>query len=276
MKKYYQQFFMNQSEVEYWDSIYDQQDFSSYCYRQRMGTAISWLDDLNLCEDSKILEAGCGAGRLSNYAVKKGYNVFGMDYSHGMLTKAGGICNSDDKPNVVFLQGDIEFLPLKASSFDVIVCLGVITYLESEGKALHELARALKPGGVLILSIFNKARLVKRLDLPLLLLTVFKRILNITTAFSQNGARIENAHQVTTYYIPKIQKSLELTGFTVLEYKTVPMELLTFWGKEIFPRKMATNITLFFEQFSNIPFIGSFGAMCVFKAKKNSVELNEI
>lgn len=268
MKKYYQQFFMDQSEVEYWDSIYNQQDFSSYCYQQRMDVAISWLDDLNLCEDSKILDAGCGSGRLSNETAKRCYKVFGMDYSHGMLTKANNICNGDDKPNVTFLQGDIEFLPLKDSSFDVIVCLGVIAYLKAEDKALRELARALKPGGVLILSIFNEARLVKRLDLPLLLLTILKKILNIITVFSQNGVSTENAHQVTTYYIPKIQKSLVLTGFTVLEYKTIPMELLTFFGKEIFPRKMATNITLFFEQFSNIPFVGSFGGMCVFKAKK--------
>ena len=162
MEKYYQQFFMDQSKVEYWDSIYDQQDFSSYCYRQRMGIAISWLEALNLGRDAKILDAGCGAGRLSNYVLREGYNIFGMDYSLGMLAKANRICNTDNKLAVAFLQGDVETLPLKDSSVDVLICLGVITYLKSEDSALRELERVLKPGGVLIISILNKACLVKR------------------------------------------------------------------------------------------------------------------
>src|SRR5271157_208972 len=147
MEKYYQQFFTKHSEVEYWDSIYDRQDFSSFCYRQRMGIAISWLDTLNLGKDAKILEAGCGSGRLSNYVAKEGYNVFGMDFSFGMLSKANSISYSDNKPNVAFLQGDVETLPLKDSSFDVIICLGVITYLKSEDNMLREMERILKPGG---------------------------------------------------------------------------------------------------------------------------------
>jgi SAM-dependent methyltransferase len=271
MDKHYQKLAVtDQTTIEYWDKVYDQKDFYGDCYRQRMGTVLSWLDDLSLSENSIILEAGCGAGRFAREAAKRGYNVFGMDYSHGMIVKANRICNSEDDLNVAFLQGDIEALPLKPSSFDVIVCLGVVGYLMSEYKALDSLARALKPGGVLAISIVNKARLVNRLDIPLLLIAIAKKILNGIAASWKKSADINNASPFTTYFIPKFRKSLELAGFRVLEYITVPWKLLTFCGKEIFPQKMATNITLFFEQFSNIPIVGSFGGICIFKGEKNS------
>ncbi len=158
MEKYFQQFFTKQSVVDYWDSIYGQEDFSSYSYRQRMDIAISWLDALNLGKDAKIWDSGCGAGRFSNYAAEAGYNVFGMDYSLGMVSKADSICNNGNQPTVAFLQGDVETLPLKDSSVDVIVCLGVIAYLKSEDAALREMERVLKPGGVLILKYIEIKR----------------------------------------------------------------------------------------------------------------------
>jgi hypothetical protein len=80
---------------------------------------------------------------------------------------------------------------------------------------------------------------------------------------------INNAPPYKTWFIPKFKRSLELAGFTVPEYKTVPLRILTFNGKEVFPPKMAEKITLFFERFLNVPIIGSFGGMCVFRANKN-------
>ena len=61
-------------------------------------------------------------------------------------------------------------------------------------------------------------------------------------------------------------------GFLVSEYKTVPFGLLTFLGKEIMPRNLNLSITMFFEKFINIPVIGSFGGMVLFKAKRMANE----
>jgi ubiquinone/menaquinone biosynthesis C-methylase UbiE len=276
MKKHFQQQFMDQSNIEYWDTIYDQKNFAGDCYRLRMSTVLSWLEGLNLSENSIILEAGCGTGRFTHEAAKRGYNVFGMDFSHGMIVKASSICKREDELNVAFLRGDIESLPLKDSSFDVIVCLGVVAYLKSEEDALHELARALKPNGILAISIVNKARLVYRLDLPLLLITILKKILKDISVSRKKSADNKDDPPLTTYFIPKFRKSLERAGLTVTEYRTVPWKLLTFFGKEVFPQEMAEKITLFFERFSDIPIIGSFGGMCIFKAEKRSFETNEI
>jgi ubiquinone/menaquinone biosynthesis C-methylase UbiE len=274
MKRHFQQQFTDQSNIEYWDSIYDQQDFSGDCYRQRMSIVLSWIECLSLYKNSKILDVGCGAGRFTQEAAKRGYKVFGMDYSHGMMVKTSNISNREDELNTSFLQGDIESLPLKDSSFDVIVCLGVVAYLKSEEKALHEFERILKPNGVLAISIVNKACLASRLDMPVLFIKMIRRILDGITAPWKRGADNTDTGSLTTYLIPKFRNSLELAGFTVLDNQTVPWKLLTFFGKEILPQKLAKKITLFFEQFSNIPIVDSFGGMCIFKAEKNSCEIN--
>lgn len=262
--------FTDQSTIEYWDKVYDIKDFNGDNYRQRMHTVLAWMDGLNLNGNTKILEAGCGAGRFAHEAARRGYKVSGMDYSHGMVVKASQICNNGDRAKVAFLQGNIEALPVKPSSFDVIVCLGVIGYLKSEEQALESFARALKPGGILAISIVNKARLVYRLDLPLLFSKLVKKMTSSIVASNHKDADHHNLSANTAYFIPKFRKSLEQAGFEVIETRTVPWKLLSFCGKEIFPKNIATKITLFFERFTNVPLVESFGGMCIFKAEKIS------
>jgi demethylmenaquinone methyltransferase/2-methoxy-6-polyprenyl-1,4-benzoquinol methylase len=148
MKKNFDELeFTDENTIDYWENLYDQKDFNAYCYKQRKAIVLSWLDGLGLSKNAIILDAGCGPGRFVCKADKRGYKVIGLDYSHGMLVKASSIRKSEDELNAAFLQGDIQSMPFKHSSFDVIVCLGGIAYLQSEEKALSELARALTPEG---------------------------------------------------------------------------------------------------------------------------------
>lgn len=269
MKKFFQEFFSHQTKIEFYDYVYDRQDSWGVFLKQRMTQALSWLDGSNLSSSSRILDAGCGAGRITCEAARRGYTVFGMDYSYGMLEKASTICNSPVRHNVAFLQGDIESLPFKDSSIDMIISLGVITYLTSEKTALDEFSRVIKPGGLLILSMINKARLPKHLDLPLFFKHRLERRLPAKAVWRQKMADLNTDARVRTYFIPILRKSLELRGFTVLEYKTIPLELMTFLGREIFQKKIGIKIAMFFNKLSHIPVIGSFGGMCIFKARKN-------
>jgi 2-polyprenyl-3-methyl-5-hydroxy-6-metoxy-1,4-benzoquinol methylase len=267
--------FNDKTTVEFWDELYNRQDFYGDVYRQRMGTVLSWLDGLRLPLSSRILDIGCGAGRFAREAAKKGYKVLGTDYSHEMLVKANSICNSEGDLNVTFLQGSIEALPLQISTFDVIVCLGVVGHLKSTDKALKELAKVLKPNGILFISFLNKARLVDRLDIPLLILTRLKRVMSGIAGFWKKGSDTNYDPPYRTYFIPEFKKSLELAGFKVLDSKTIPWKLLTFCGKEVYPKMMATKITRFFEHFSNIPIFGSFGGMCVMHVKRTPLREKE-
>lgn len=271
-KKYFKEHFSGQTEVDRWESIYSQQDFSGFSYRLRMNQALSWLDGSDLSRSSAVLDAGCGAGVVACEMAKRECRVFGMDYSYGMVEKANRVCNKERKLNVKFLGGDIEKLPFKDASFDMVICLGVITYLKSEEKALRELSRILKPDGNLIISSLNKAHLVRYLDVLLFLRKELLKIFGYRILFWRKREKIDTDKDlIRRYFTPNLKNSFQRHGFSVLEYTTVPFGLLTFYGLEIPPRKINIKITMFLEKFLNVPFIGPLGGMCIFRLRKNSV-----
>ncbi|MBA7511778.1 Ubiquinone biosynthesis O-methyltransferase, mitochondrial [subsurface metagenome] len=268
-KEYFHKLFSNRTNIDYWESVYNRQDFLGVCYRRRMYQALSWLGNSNLSENSKILDVGCGAGMIAKEVANRGYEIWGMDYSYNMIRKAKTICNVNMKFDTNFLQGDIESLPFKDSVFDMVLCLGVITYLKSEQKALQEMSRILKPGGTMILSILNKFSLAKCLDISVLVKRRLQRIAGNRIVSWQKRAEIEeNRFVIKSYFIPSLRNALRTARFTELACTTVQYGPLTFFGRNIFPEGISINITTFLEKFSNVPVIRSLGNMCLFRLRK--------
>lgn len=266
-KEYFHKLFSNRTNIDYWESVYNRQDFLGVCYRRRMFQALSWLDNSNLSKNSKILDVGCGAGMMVKEIANKGYEILGMDYSYNMIRKAKDICNA--KVDINFLQGDIESLPFENSVFDIVLCLGVITYLKSEEKALLEMSRVLKPGGTMILSILNKFSLAKCLDISVLVKRRLQRIAgNRIVSWKKRAEIKENRFVVKSYFIPRLRNSLKIAGFTELDCTAIQYGPLTFFGRKLFAEPVNINITNFLEKFSNIPVIKSFGNMCLFRVRK--------
>jgi len=108
---------------------------------------------------SRILEAGCGAGVMAAKLIKRGYAVWGIDLAEPMIRHARQLCESDP-----FGVGDIEHIPFPDNTFDVVVSLGVIEYLESDEQALREVWRVLRPGGRAVIAIPNGRSPLRRLD----------------------------------------------------------------------------------------------------------------
>jgi len=266
-KEYFHKLFSSQSNIDYWESVYVRQDFSGVCLRRRMAQALSWLDNLNLRKNSKILDVGCGAGLMVKEVTNRGYEVWGMDYSFNMIKKAKAICNT--KSAIKFYQGDIESLPFKSSVFDTVLCLGVISYLKSENKALQEMSRVLKPGGILILSILNKFSLAKLLDISVPVKRRLQRITSNRFLSWKKGTEIKKSDSsMKSYFIPSLRKAIRMAGFTELACMALQYGPLTFFGRKIFPDEVNINITNFLEKFSNTPVIRVLGNMCLFRLKK--------
>ncbi|MCJ7646135.1 methyltransferase domain-containing protein [bacterium] len=266
-KEYFHKLFSNQSNIDYWESIYGRQDFYGVSLRKRMAQALSWLDNLNLRKNSKILDVGCGAGVMAKKVANRGYEIFGMDYSYNMIKKAKAVCNT--KSDIIFFQGDIESLPFKSSVFDMVLCLGVISYLKSENKALHEMSRVLKPDGTLILSILNKFSLAKFLDISVPVKRRLQRIASNRILSWKKGTEIKKSDSpIKSYFIPSLRNALRTAEFKELDYTAIQYGPLTFFGRKIFPEEVNINITNFLEQFSNIPLIRSLGNMCLFRLTK--------
>jgi len=188
-----------------------------------------------------------------------------------MLARAHRRTPPDHRSRLGFLQARVDSIPLPDRSFDGAVCLGVVAYLPSEATALRELARVIKPGGLLVISIYNRARLVHYLDVPLRLGNLLRRLVTrISGRRKGNLVEIDPHRTLRTFYLPDFRKSLERAGFTVRGSEMIPVELVTLFGRAILPRTIAERITNFVEQSSKIPFFESFGTMCVFRADRNA------
>ena len=117
-------------------------------------------------EPKKHLDVGCGPGYTLIPLIKKGWDVAGIDISEEMLERAKkNISEADcDVTQVPLSKGSIEDLQFEDNSFDSIACIGVVEYLKSDGKALSELHRVLKPGGTLVITIRNRLCLFRLWD----------------------------------------------------------------------------------------------------------------
>jgi ubiquinone/menaquinone biosynthesis C-methylase UbiE len=96
---------------------------------------------------SRALDVGCGTGFNLVKLRESGFEVVGIEPSAEMRSLAQS--KADDIP---ITDGDIERLPLESSSFDLVLAIEVIRYLPDATKALAEVARVLRPGGVAIVT----------------------------------------------------------------------------------------------------------------------------
>ncbi len=103
----------------------------------------------------RVLELGCGAGRLTGHLIQLGGNVHGLDISPAMVD----YCRAH-YPGATFTVGDLRELSAFADgSRDAIVATSnVLDVLEDEDRrrVLGEVRRILRPGGLLAMSSHNR------------------------------------------------------------------------------------------------------------------------
>ncbi|UCG54789.1 MAG: class I SAM-dependent methyltransferase [Dehalococcoidia bacterium] len=99
-----------------------------------------------------ILEAGCGIGIVCSYLSKKtNTQIVGLDTSSEALQ----LISKGAENNCWFIKGDVNKLPVKDHSFDLVVSLGVIEHLDNPEIAVRDMERVLKKEGILFLSTPN-------------------------------------------------------------------------------------------------------------------------
>jgi SAM-dependent methyltransferase len=104
----------------------------------------------DLREGETVLDLGSGGGIdviLSAKRVGPTGTAYGLDMTDEMLALAQRNAAEAQIPNVHFLKGEIENIPLPANSVDVIISNCVINLSVDKPAVMIEMARVLKPGG---------------------------------------------------------------------------------------------------------------------------------
>ncbi|SCL28094.1 Methyltransferase domain-containing protein [Micromonospora pallida] len=97
---------------------------------------------------ARILDAGCGTGRVGAALAERGHTVVGVD-ADPVLVEAARV----DHPGPTWLVADLTELDLPGEPFDAAVVAGnVLTFLApgTEREVLRRLAAHLRPDGVLV------------------------------------------------------------------------------------------------------------------------------
>lgn len=106
-------------------------------------------------KDKTILDIGCGSGYGSQTLIDNGAKkVYGVDLAKDSID----YCKKHHSHrNLTFQQGDITQLVFKDNFFDLICVFETIEHVKDYQKAIQEIYRVLKPGGMLFISTPNKA-----------------------------------------------------------------------------------------------------------------------
>jgi ubiquinone/menaquinone biosynthesis C-methylase UbiE len=121
-------------------------------------------------DGEKVLDLGCGNGRLLKILQDKKIEYIGVDSSRKLIEIA-----KEKHPNFQFLVADALSLPFLENSFDKVFSISVFHHIPSEElrlQFLKEIKRILKPKGILILTVWNLWQ--KRYFLLILKFTLLK------------------------------------------------------------------------------------------------------
>jgi len=93
-----------------------------------------------------VLDAGCGIGKLGTALVGQGRNgtrIVGFDFQATLLAEAGPGYEA-------LVEADVHHLPFKSQSFGAAIASNSLHHFPDASQAMRELARVLRPGGVLV------------------------------------------------------------------------------------------------------------------------------
>jgi len=115
---------------------------------------------LELAPGHRVLDLGCGSGRHAFGALRRGADVLACDLGRPELAEVRDIVaamrDAGEIPAGAFataVGADARRLPFADGGFDRIIAAEVLEHIDDDGAALAELARVLRPGGVLAVTV---------------------------------------------------------------------------------------------------------------------------
>jgi SAM-dependent methyltransferase len=118
-------------------------------------------DQLGLANGDKVLDLGCGFGRHAFEAARRGAHVVALDAGRdevegvaatfAAMLEAGELRTTD--LHTACVQGDALHLPFPDATFDRVICSEVLEHIPGDLEAMSELARVLRPGGTMAITV---------------------------------------------------------------------------------------------------------------------------
>ncbi|WP_165741824.1 carbamoyltransferase N-terminal domain-containing protein [Candidatus Thiosymbion oneisti] len=135
---------------------YDDQDsVRALIEKARAGRYARRLDE-TIPYNAEVLEIGCGTGQLTNFLGSSCRRVIGTDMCLNSLRLGEAFRREQGLVRVRFMQMNLFRPALRPARFDVVLCNGVLHHTSDPYRGLMALVPLLKPGGHLVLGLYNR------------------------------------------------------------------------------------------------------------------------
>jgi len=189
------------------------------------------IESMGLQPGAQVLDVGCGYGRHAMELAARGYHIVGLDLSTPLLVRGGEEAHRRNL-TINFVRGDMRELDFD-SQFDGAYCLfSTFGYFDDETnkKTIANIARALKPGGRVLIEILNRDYVIS--DLPTRVwwegdgcvvleeveLNYFSSRVQVNrSVVFDDGRQLEQEISVRAYSLHEVGKLMHAAGFRVLE-----------------------------------------------------------
>ncbi len=203
-----------------WDERY-----STGGFKKRSDFFVQKVQPL-LSVQGKWLDVGCGSGHFARLLSNRGADVEGIDGSAEMVRSARDLAITRlDSARLQFnVVKTVERLPYPDASFDGVLCLSVLEYLDHPDDCFAEMVRVLRPGGQLVVSVPNRRSLIR----------AAQRVLRQLEKVSDNDYLKVSTNSWTPRQLELAGQRLHLTQMSVLHFD--PM--FPSWAGGIVPQGM--------------------------------------
>ncbi|CAO5193111.1 Methyltransferase family protein [Frankia sp. AiPs1] len=121
------------------------------------------FDRFPVPEGCRLLDLGCGGGRHTFEAFRRGAEVVALDYSFtdvsAVRAMLGALALEGDAPpsgRSAAVRGDALALPFADDTFDRVIAAEILEHLPADTAAMAEIARVVRPGGWIAVTVPNR------------------------------------------------------------------------------------------------------------------------
>jgi ubiquinone/menaquinone biosynthesis C-methylase UbiE len=249
-------------KADQWDSyykpscktnIYDADEFN-----RRKELVFDFIQNRNYGNSVKAIDVGCGTGHYVNELIHHGFTAYGVDISKKMVEAAQLNFKGENDSNERFLCANCDYLPFPNDYFDVILCIGVLSYVSDEVAVLRELQRVAVKEGAIIFSFPNVLRFRNMVDPYYYIIRIWKYVWLISSNLISTKKKVVNISNSEQNFLQKrytfnnVKSIIENAGLDNVLIRGFGFGPFRFWRKDLLPYTISIKISRFLERLQDV------------------------
>jgi ubiquinone/menaquinone biosynthesis C-methylase UbiE len=232
----------------FWDDVYSSRTVKAQVYRNRMAVVGQWATIVG--PGATAADVGTGAGHLAVFLAERGVRVAAIDASKAMLARvAQNASRAGVADLVVPMTSDAQQLDLASGTCDLVVAIGLLSWVKHPELALAEMVRITKPGGHIIVTMDNTLSLARWLD-PGWHVSVRGLIHRFRRLIASHPVEELPVQLPAPMKWSEFNRLLDTAGLEPLKFEAVGFGPFTFLGRTVLPNRIGLQVDRLLQRFA--------------------------